>query len=153
MDEAVSRATPACTQSAPTCLLLVGRGSHDESATAEMDEFACLRQQRLQGTKVEVAFLAMARPLLHDHLQWIACQGYGRIVVQPHLLFHGELLESLERQMTEMAAIHPQIQWIVTQPLADLPGKTGRAADMLEKVILDRCLEVGIRVVGIPPRD
>jgi len=102
-----------------TCLLLVGRGSHDDSATAEMHEFAQLREKDLRGIKTEVAFLAMARPLLHEQLAKLAGQDYGRVMVQPHLLFHGELVESIERQVAEMAAGHPQQEWIVTPPLAD----------------------------------
>ncbi len=97
--------------------------------------------------KVEVAFLAMARPLLEEQLRVVAGRGYGRVVVQPHLLFQGELVESVERQVAEAAARHPQIEWIVTQPLADLPGIVTEATKMLEKVIWERFEEAGIRVV------
>jgi len=130
------------------CLLQVGRGSHDASATAEMHEFAGLRQQALQGVKVEVAFLAMARPLLHEHLPVIGGQRYGRVIVQPHLLFHGELVDSIERHVADAAAQFPETEWIMAPPLADLPGAGSRATELIEKVIFDRYQEVGIHVVA-----
>jgi len=133
--------------------LLVGRGSHDESATAEMHEFARLRQQSLQNMKVEAAFLAMAQPLLRDTLSLIARQGYGHIVVQPHLLFYGDLFEAVERQVAEMAGYCPSIQWTVTQPLADEPGIITAATESLRKAIFDRCREAAIHVVATAPDD
>jgi sirohydrochlorin cobaltochelatase len=149
------------------CLLLVGRGSRDESATAEMCEFAALRGETLgvgnaaaaeplacaaglyvRPEKVEVAFLAMARPLLQDELPRIARFGYLRVMVQPHLLFPGELVDSIERQVVEARKQFAEIEWIIAQPLADLPGAESRAAELIEKVIWDRCQEAGIHVVG-----
>jgi sirohydrochlorin ferrochelatase len=133
--------------------LLVGRGSHDESATAEMHEFAGLRRQGIPGKKVEVAFLAMARPLLAELLPVIARQGYRRVIVQPHLLFRGELVDSIERQVAEAKGQSPETEWIVAEPLADLPGKSSSATKLLEKVILDRCQEAGIHVVAAEADD
>jgi sirohydrochlorin ferrochelatase len=153
---------PSHENAAHTCLLLVGRGSHDDSATAEMHEFARLRQQGLETAarqeprplvKVEVAFLAMAHPLLQKQLAKLVCQGYRRVIVQPHLLFYGELVESIERQVAEMAAGQPDTTWIVTPPLADLPGIVTRATESIQKVILDRCHEAGIRVVVLQGDD
>jgi sirohydrochlorin ferrochelatase len=135
------------------CLLLVGRGSRDESATAEMHEFARLRQLELQGIEVAVAFLAMARPLLPEQLQQAACQAYRRVIVQPHLLFRGELVESIEQQVAEMVVRHPEKQWIVTPPLADEPGIVTFATEFLQKVILDRCGQAGIHVAALTRGD
>jgi sirohydrochlorin cobaltochelatase len=132
-----------------TCLLLVGRGSKDATATAEMHEFAALRQRLAENLHVEVAFLAMAQPSLAVQLKAIAQQSYSRVIVQPHLLFHGELLDSLRRQVGEMSQNHGQTQWLLAPALAD-PLNTPRssAAVDLEKVIEDRCLQAGIPVVA-----
>lgn len=135
-----------------TRLLLVGRGSHDESATAEMHQFAALRQQSLDDADVmvDVAFLAMARPLLADQLPRVAQHDCRRVIIQPHLLFHGELVEAVERQVAAVATEHSDKEWIVTPPLADLPGiVTGlpgtvtSAAELIQKVILARLREAG----------
>jgi sirohydrochlorin ferrochelatase len=103
--------------------------------------------------KVEVAFLAMARPLLAHVLPQIARQGYDRIIVQPHLLFYGDLFDSVERQVADAASNCPNIQWIVTKPLADEPGIVSSATESLKKAILDRCHEVAIHVVATPADD
>jgi sirohydrochlorin cobaltochelatase len=128
--------------------VLVGRGSHDESATAEMYEFARLREQNDDAMKTEVAFLAMARPLLEEQLLKVAGQGYRHVIVQPHFLFHGELVDSITRQVAHMAAQHPEQEWIMTPPLADKPGVVGAATQLMQKVITDRCREAGIHVVA-----
>src|SRR5436190_12353693 len=137
----------------PTCLLLVGRGSNDASATAEMYEFAGLREKEARREPrppihIEVAFLAMARPLLEDELARIAGQGYARVIVQPHLLFHGELIDSIESKVAKMATEHVETQWIVAPPLADPAGIVTSATKSVQKVILDRVHEAGIHVVA-----
>jgi len=130
------------------CLLMVGRGSHDESAASEMHEFARIRTSGYADIKTEIAFLAMARPLLSDKIAAIGPFGYRRVIVQPHLLFCGELVDSLERQVGEAAVMYPKTEWIVTPPLVDQDKTVTRATDLVEKVILDRCFEAGIHVVA-----
>jgi len=112
-----------------------------------MHEFAGLRQQGLQGHAVKVAFLAMARPLLAEQLTAVARHDYRRVIVQPHLLFCGELVDSIEQQVADVQLQFPERKWITTRPLADLPGTVSRATDLMENVILDRCREAGIHVV------
>jgi sirohydrochlorin cobaltochelatase len=126
-----------------TCLLLVARGSKDEEAAAEMHEFARLRQAAEPELKVEVAFLAMAQPSLEQQVAKLAASGFRRVVVQPHFLFEGELVERIRGQIAKTAAETPQIEWIVTRPLADPVGKPGLASELLAKVIHDRCWPAG----------
>jgi sirohydrochlorin cobaltochelatase len=128
------------------CLLLVGRGSQEDSATAEMHEFA-EKRQALCGLKTEVAFLAMARPLLGDQLRHVDCQGYRRIIVQPHFLFDGELVDSVNQQVGEMMVSHRLTNWLIAKPLVELDNFVTPAAGFLQKVIVDRCREGGIHVV------
>ena len=123
-----------------TCLLLVGRGSHDESATAEMHEFARLRAKanRKQYATVRVAFIAMAKPSLTETLPEIAAAGYRCVIVQPHLLFEGEIVERLRTNVAQIAAQHPDQQWLVTSLLAEGIGTGGDADELLAQVVLDR---------------
>jgi sirohydrochlorin cobaltochelatase len=131
-----------------SCLLLVGRGSRDESATAEMHEFARLRQVASGGIATAVAFLAMARPLLHEQLAKMAGCSFRRVIVQPHLLFCGELLDSLQQQVSAAARRRTDQQWIVVPTLADEPDSVSWATQLIRKVILDRIAEAGIRVAA-----
>ena len=145
-------------EAAKTCLLLVGRGSRDESATAEMQEFARRRQQQEGGVTTEIAFLAMARPTLAEQLPRIAKRGYQRVIVQPHLLFEGDLASSLSRQVAAIAAEHPEQEWIVTPLLADIGTEGGSRTlvasatrserTTLVSLVCRRFQEAAIRVVA-----
>jgi sirohydrochlorin cobaltochelatase len=125
-----------------SCLLMVGRGSPDESATTEMQEFAKLRQQQEGGLPTEIAFLAMARPLLEEQLRQVAAANYRIVIVQPHLLFAGELAESLHQQVSAIAKAHSKTDWLVTPLLADALGEVGLGTELLLEAMVDRCAEV-----------
>jgi sirohydrochlorin cobaltochelatase len=131
-----------------TCLLLVGRGSYDESATAAMQEFARLRQLALGDLHTEVAFLAMARPALTDILPRLAETSFRRIIVQPHLLFDGELVDSIDKQVGLAKHQRPHKDWIITPLLGDQPSEIGCGTELLLQAIIDRCQEAAIHVVA-----
>jgi sirohydrochlorin cobaltochelatase len=135
------------------CLLIVGRGSGEESAIAEMYEFARLRQMAGGGIDTEVAFVAMAHPLLRETLRRLAASEFRWVLVQPHLLFQGEIADSIREQVAKLAAEHSKLEWIVTSLLADPPGQNGRGSEILANVILDRLNEAGIRVVAFRDDD
>ena len=126
-----------------TCHLLVGRGSRDETATSEMHDFA-RKMEKVTGLATEVAFLAMAKPLVSAQLRVLADRGYEQIIVQPHLLFHGDLVDSLKNQVRDAQAGHRSLGWIITNTLADAPGVAGQASELLETVILERCRAAGL---------
>lgn len=100
-----------------TLLLIVGRGSNCPEAGAEMCRFARLRWERTPTAWLEVCFAAMSRPSLQRALPIVAEMPFERIVVQPHLLFRGQLLNQIRNQVAEAALRWPARQWIVTQHL------------------------------------
>jgi sirohydrochlorin cobaltochelatase len=100
-----------------TLLLLIGRGSGDDSATAEMERFATLRQREAEVAQIEVGFLAVARPSFAEALEHAAASGYQRIVVQPHLLFQGELSEVIGEQLSDRARRDSQHEWVLADHL------------------------------------
>jgi sirohydrochlorin cobaltochelatase len=135
-----------------TCLLLVGRGSHDHSATAEMHHFARhLSAHASSRLTISVAFIAMARPAISDVLPQLAKENWQRNVVQPHLLFHGELYEELGQQVQAAAAANPEQEWILTPYLAEGIGVASPAGDLLADAILERFHDAAIRVVAPGP--
>ncbi len=123
----------------PSLLVLVGRGSLDPEATAEMHAFARQREQIVHrgGTSpgVEVAFVAMAEPRLSDVLERAAAAPPRRIVVQPHLLFGGVLLDRIAGTVREFAGRHPQHEWLTAAHLGPHPhvaeALLARAAETL----------------------
>lgn len=138
-----------------TFLLLVGRGSHDDSASAEMHHFAQLRAENSPVGGVAVAFIAMAPPAVQDVLSQLAEQDWQRIVVQPHLLFHGELLDQLQRLVAAAGVRNPRQEWILAPHLAQGIAAGSSVGEQLVGAILHRfgqAREAAIRVVG-PERD
>lgn len=130
-----------------TCHLFVGRGSHDASAIAEVRRFAELRADPSSAAQTRVAFLAMARPSLAEELQRIAIESFARVVVQPHLLFAGELAESIGHQVATLAGRAATTEWLTTSVLADPAGKPQRGAELLAVAARER-FAAAIRVVG-----
>jgi sirohydrochlorin ferrochelatase len=117
-----------------------------------MYAFARLREQAA-GLRTEVAFLAMARPMLHEQLAALGDSAARRVIVQPHLLFHGELVESLQQQVNQAARDFPQTDWMMTSTLADEAGIASVGCELLVRVVTDRLEEAGIRVVAVAVAD
>ena len=118
---------------AQTLLLMVGRGSLDVEATAAMHAFAGLRQAQSRPAATQVAFIAMAEPRLPAALQDVGVQRFTRVIVQPHLLFSGLLLDEVRAQVATAARHMPETQWQV----ADRLGPD----DLLIQAVLDRVVE------------
>jgi len=121
---------PHPASAADTQLVLVGRGSLDPEATAEMLRFAELRRARAQLASVMVGFLSMAAPPLADVLRAAASKNCCRVVVQPHLLFGGVLLTRLGDEVQALAAQHSRIEWCISPHLG--------ADALLVEALLDR---------------
>jgi sirohydrochlorin cobaltochelatase len=131
-----------------TCLLLVGRGSSDESAVLEMHHFAQLRAGTFTGREVRVAFVARAQPRLADELDRVAAAGFRRVIVQPHLLFEGEVMASIREAVERTQAKWPERDWIVTNVLADPPVNPGNGSEALSRLSLARFFQASIRIVA-----
>ena len=89
----------------PYGVVLVGRGSHDPCAQADLRLLAELVRHRmpLPPSRFATAFYAMAEPRLPEVLDRLIRDGCSTVVVQPHLLFHGRLYEAIARQCREAA--------------------------------------------------
>ena len=98
-------------------LIVVGRGSSDPEAAAATRAFVELRATTRRTGRTVTAFTALCDPRLEDVLREAAASPFRRIVVQPHLLFSGEIMDRLRRLTTEAAAAAPDREWLVTQHL------------------------------------
>ena len=114
-----------------TLLILVGRGSHDPTATQEMHQLARLIAGRAELPHVQVAFMAMASPKVDEVLEGVGQDQFRRIVVQPHLLFHGELVERLEKQVRTIASQRPNQEWLSSSVLAADHAPCAEARELL----------------------
>jgi sirohydrochlorin ferrochelatase len=130
-DEAVAQ-TPSA-DLGDTALVMVGRGSHDPLAADEMREFVKRRAQMTPVSRVWTAFVAMAEPRLTTVLDEAAACGPARVVVQPHLLFGGVLVERIAQTVASYAAMHPRVCWVTAQHLGP--------ADLVAAAVLERAAE------------
>jgi sirohydrochlorin cobaltochelatase len=89
---------------ADTLLLMVGRGSSYPEAIGKMHLFAQLAAARIGVGKVDCCFVAIAKPTLAEGLELAASSKFRRIVVQPHLLFVGQVLDEIEKAVAEIKA-------------------------------------------------
>jgi sirohydrochlorin cobaltochelatase len=110
-------------------VLLVGRGSTDPDANAEVFKAARLLWEGRGYAGVETAFVSLAAPDVPSGLERCARLGARRIVVLPYFLFTGILPDRVRRQTQEWAAAHP--------------GLDVRTADVIgpEPELLDLVLE------------
>jgi sirohydrochlorin ferrochelatase/(2Fe-2S) ferredoxin len=83
---AVARRSPLERAVADTCVLLIGHGSRDPAATAEFERLVAAYRAANCGSRIEVAFIELARPLVADALAAIA-PSVRRVVLVPLFLF------------------------------------------------------------------
>jgi sirohydrochlorin cobaltochelatase len=100
-----------------TLLVVVGRGSRDPEALAEFHEFARRLAAAVGCPNLQIAFLAMAEPTLDGALSAAAAGPHRRIIVQPHLLFGGVLVDRVRDVVAGRQAATPDKQWVSTDHL------------------------------------
>jgi sirohydrochlorin cobaltochelatase len=98
-------------------LAMIGRGSRSEAAAEQMRQFSRLRWQQTPVAELFTAFVYAQSPTVPEVLQLLAGSPCATIVVQPHLLFEGELVVQLREQVAAAAAQNPEKQWLVTPTL------------------------------------
>ena len=102
-------------------LLLLGRGSKDLEATAEMHEFARRRAKLTPVDEFAVGFLAMASPGVAESAEQLARDAPHLVVVQPHLLFGGQLVDRVGETVDQLAHSYPRTSWLLARPLGPDP--------------------------------
>ncbi|WP_440557105.1 sirohydrochlorin chelatase [Streptomyces sp. SCPE 10] len=95
---------------AEVTVLLVGRGSTDPDANAEVFKAARLLWEGRGYAGVETAFVSLAAPDVPSGLDRCARLGARKIVVLPYFLFTGILPDRVRRQTEEWAAAHPDVE-------------------------------------------
>lgn len=90
-------------------VLLVGRGSTDPDANAEVHKAARLLWEGRGYAGVEPAFVSLAAPDVPTGLDRCARLGARRIVVLPYFLFTGILPDRVREQTQIWAAAHPEV--------------------------------------------
>jgi sirohydrochlorin ferrochelatase len=116
--------------------VLVAHGSPEPEAFEELERFAAARQSLSPIARVVPCFSQMGSPLLKDVLPELARslsenlsekpsppapppkgEGTMRIVVQPHFLLEGRLVDAIRNTTAPVAKQYPEIELVVAEPL------------------------------------
>jgi sirohydrochlorin cobaltochelatase len=111
-------------------VLLVGRGSTDPDANAEIAKVARLLWEGRGYAGVEPSYISLAEPGVPAGLDKLRRLGAERIVVAPYFLFPGVLPDRIETQSAQFAAAHPGIAVAVGELIGD--------CDELADLVLER---------------
>jgi sirohydrochlorin cobaltochelatase len=134
LEDLTSRLTAAARLGNDLAVVLVGRGSTDPDANAEVAKTArLLLEGRALGT-VETAFVSLAQPGVPAALDRTARLGYQRVVVLPYFLFEGVLPDRITEQAERWAAEHPGIEVSVAGLIGPSPN--------LAALVVERAREI-----------
>jgi sirohydrochlorin cobaltochelatase len=111
-------------------LIVVGRGSSDERACDETRTYARLLAERLGVRSHEVAFVAMARPGLPDALSGLRRFSASCVVVQPHLLYAGDVLRCVREQVHASTQGFPHLRIRLAAHLGPAPQLVDAVTDV-----------------------
>jgi sirohydrochlorin cobaltochelatase len=103
----------------PPAVLVVGRGSTDPDANADVVKTARLLWEGRDYPLAETAFVSLARPDVAEGLERCRLLGARRIVVAPYFLFPGVLPDRVAEQAARYAAAHPGLDIVVAGVLGD----------------------------------
>ncbi|MEO5352028.1 MAG: sirohydrochlorin chelatase [Magnetococcus sp. XQGC-1] len=92
-----------------TGVLLLGRGSSDMSANAEVARMARWIFETTQHTLVEYAFTGITDPKLEGMVQRMVRLGMMQIVILPYYLFTGRLIKRITRQVERLRSQYPHV--------------------------------------------
>lgn len=113
-----------------TEFVLAARGSRDPLVRGEVLRWAANRRIGDNDCGFTPCFLAMTQPTFEDALQNAVSRAPDRIVVQPHLLYPGRLLQRIHTHVAEMAAESPHIEWVSVGALGPDPRIVDYALDL-----------------------
>ncbi|MBO2445795.1 sirohydrochlorin chelatase [Actinomadura barringtoniae] len=127
-----------------TAVLLVGRGSTDPDANAEVHKVARLLWEGRgasgpeQGpglATVETAFISLARPSVAEGLERCRLLGAQRIIVLPYFLFSGVLPDRVVAEAAAYAGSHPGLDVRCAEVIGDCDGLADLVAERYEEAL------------------
>jgi sirohydrochlorin cobaltochelatase len=109
----------AAVSSPAPAVLVVGRGSTDPDANADVVKTSRLLWEGREFPLAETAFVSLARPDVAEGLERCRLLGARRIVVARYFLFPGVLPDRVARQAEDYARAHPGLDIRCADVLGD----------------------------------
>jgi len=102
-----------------TGILIVGHGSRRVAANDDVRRAARLIGERGGFALIEAAFLEIEHPNVAEGFVRLCKQGAREIIVHPYFLSPGRHTRGdLPREVSEIAALHPDVSYRITEPLS-----------------------------------
>ena len=118
-----------------TCVLLVGRGSTDPDANAEVAKVARLLWEGRGYAGVEYSFISLAEPSVPAALDRAGTLGARRIVVAPYFLFSGVLPDRVAAQSREFAGEHSDLDIRIAGLIGDCAELAGLVLERYDEAL------------------
>jgi sirohydrochlorin cobaltochelatase len=115
IEEAEHKAGPG--ERKDTLLLVVGRGSSDPDANADIQKLTRILWEGMGFGWAAACYIGVTMPLLPEALARCNRMGYARIIVFPFFLFTGVLEKRIRRITAEFAVQHPETEFLSAEYL------------------------------------
>ncbi len=131
LEEAEAAAPPRDRQD--TLLLVVGRGSSDPDANADVQKLARILWEGMGYGWAAACYIGVTTPLLPEALERCRRLGFGRVIVFPFFLFTGVLEKRIRSITAGFAREHPEAEFLCANYLDAHP--------LLDEVFAERAEE------------
>ncbi|NIA69155.1 sirohydrochlorin chelatase [Pelagibius litoralis] len=118
-----------------TLLMVVGRGASDPDANSNVAKVMRMLWEGLGFGWGETCYSGVTFPLVEPGLEHAARLGYRRIVVFPYFLFTGILVRRIYDYADQVAARHPEIEFVKASYLNDHPAVLDAFAERVQEII------------------
>jgi sirohydrochlorin cobaltochelatase len=116
-------------------LLVIGRGTRDPEANAQIGKLAQLLREGMGYGWAEIGYAGTAAPLAEAALRHAAALGFRRIVVFPYFLFTGVLVKRVYAACDTVAVDHRAIEIVKAPYLSDHPLVLDCLVDRVREMI------------------
>jgi sirohydrochlorin ferrochelatase/(2Fe-2S) ferredoxin len=122
LGERLADAMPADLASGEVAVLLVGRGSSDPDANADLAKLARLLAEGRGFITVDPAFIGVTTPSPETVFGLLRARRPRAVVVLPFLLYPGVLLMRLREQFSSLAVMSSRMVVVVAEPIGTHPA-------------------------------
>jgi sirohydrochlorin cobaltochelatase len=133
--EEAERAAGSLVSRAETLLMVVGRGASDSDANSNIAKITRMLWEGMGFGWAETCYSGVAHPRVDEGLKVAARLGYRRIIVFPYFLFTGILIQRIHDQTDEVAALHPEVEFIKAPYLNDHPLVLDTFAERVREIL------------------
>ena len=118
-----------------TLLMVVGRGASDPDANSNVAKVMRMLWEGHGFGWGETCYSGVTFPLVEPGLEHAARLGYRRIVVFPYFLFTGILVKRIYDYTDQVAARHPEIEFVKASYLNDHPAVLDAFAERVQEIL------------------